>query len=107
MYRVNQAAASLGLRVHGTSASRNPRTGVGSRIKVPYPIPRDVTPSGKRWGGATTRVSGGGGRVPGTGLKRNLAVHCTRRVSQCHIASPLHCTVKLRTHVGGRECLIS
>src|ERR1019366_1490881 len=33
-----------------TSASRNPRKGVGLRIKVPYPIPRDVTPSGQRWG---------------------------------------------------------
>src|ERR1035437_4796418 len=43
-----------------TSASRNPRTGAGSRIKVPYPIPRDVTPLCKRWGGSTRKLSDAG-----------------------------------------------
>ena len=33
-----------------TSASRKTRKGAGSRIKVPHPIPRDVTPSCQRWG---------------------------------------------------------
>lgn len=42
----------------------------------------------------TTRVSGGGTRAPRIGLKRNPAVHCTRRVrlrlldSACHSCAP-------------------